>query len=131
MPSAMGAQGACLTSFWPVEHLNDVHLLVASMQRGEARARLAISDFNSGDIYVYDARSGSSEPIHVHKVGQSPVQPYFVAKTDILRTPLMSLPGALVAWRLACHMWKSVPHVRPPTPVLYPALCQPAHFCSF
>uniref|UniRef100_A0A7S3QTC1 peptidylprolyl isomerase n=1 Tax=Dunaliella tertiolecta TaxID=3047 RepID=A0A7S3QTC1_DUNTE len=42
-------------------------------KRGEARARLAISDFNSGDIYVYDARSGSSEPIHVHKVHRFPV----------------------------------------------------------
>ncbi|KAF5826791.1 hypothetical protein DUNSADRAFT_2058 [Dunaliella salina] len=40
-------------------------------KRGEAQARLAISDFNSGDIYVYDARSGSSEPIHIHKVDKS------------------------------------------------------------
>lgn len=38
-----------------------------ALQRGEARARLAISDFNSGDIHVYDARSGCSDPIHVHK----------------------------------------------------------------
>lgn len=33
------------------------------IQRGEAKARLAISDLNSSSIHVYDVRSGTSEPM--------------------------------------------------------------------
>lgn len=34
------------------------------------QARLAVTDFNSGDIYVYDVRSGSSDPLTTLKVGK-------------------------------------------------------------
>jgi len=42
-------------------------------KRGEAQARLAVSDFNSGDIAVYDARSGDAEPVTTLKVHRAPV----------------------------------------------------------
>lgn len=41
------------------------------MQRGEAEARLAVSDFNSGEVHVYDARSGSNDPLTTLKAGGS------------------------------------------------------------
>ncbi len=39
-----------------------------STQRGDAEGRLAISDFNSGDIHIYDVRSGNDQPIRTLKV---------------------------------------------------------------
>jgi peptidylprolyl isomerase domain and WD repeat-containing protein 1 len=48
-------------------------LYVSLLQRGEARARLAISDFNSSKIHVFDARSGSNEPLLTREILQNPV----------------------------------------------------------
>ncbi|GFR48933.1 hypothetical protein Agub_g10939, partial [Astrephomene gubernaculifera] len=42
-------------------------------KKGEAKARLAISDLNSGAIHVYDARSGSEEAEAVVEVHRAPV----------------------------------------------------------
>ena len=33
------------------------------LQKGEARARLALSDLNSPSIYIYDIKSGSNDPV--------------------------------------------------------------------
>jgi peptidylprolyl isomerase domain and WD repeat-containing protein 1 len=38
-------------------------LLLLLLQKGDAASKLAISDLNSANIYVYDVASGSEEPI--------------------------------------------------------------------
>ena len=40
-------------------------------RHGDAKAKLAVSDRDSTFVYVYDARSGSSDPIISKKVEQS------------------------------------------------------------
>ncbi|KAJ9519253.1 hypothetical protein QJQ45_017913 [Haematococcus lacustris] len=42
-------------------------------KRGEAAGRLAITDFNSGDIRVYDTRSGCNDPQETLQVHRAPV----------------------------------------------------------
>jgi hypothetical protein len=44
---------------------------LAPWQKGEAKARLAISDLNSGKVYVFDARDGSDKPLAEVEVGQA------------------------------------------------------------
>ncbi|KXZ54623.1 hypothetical protein GPECTOR_4g688 [Gonium pectorale] len=42
-------------------------------KKGEAKARLAVSDLNSGAIHIYDARSGSDAAVAVVQVHRAPV----------------------------------------------------------
>ncbi|KAG2449525.1 hypothetical protein HYH02_005667 [Chlamydomonas schloesseri] len=42
-------------------------------KKGEAKARLAISDLNSGKIHVFDARDGSDKPLAEVEVHRAPV----------------------------------------------------------
>jgi peptidylprolyl isomerase domain and WD repeat-containing protein 1 len=44
------------------------------MQRGQAQAKLAISDAESGTVHVYDARSGSNDPVGSFSGHRQPVQ---------------------------------------------------------
>jgi hypothetical protein len=41
------------------------------MQAGDSKTRIAIADKDSSDIYVYDIRNESSEPLQTFKVGHS------------------------------------------------------------
>lgn len=43
-------------------------------QRGQAQAKLAISDAESGTVHVYDARSGSDDPVGSFNGHRQPVQ---------------------------------------------------------
>lgn len=38
-------------------------------KKGEAQARLAVADADSAQVHIYDARSGSNDPIKSMKVG--------------------------------------------------------------
>ena len=42
-------------------------------RRGDARAKLAISDLNSPAVHIYDARSGDAEPIAAVALHKAPV----------------------------------------------------------
>jgi peptidylprolyl isomerase domain and WD repeat-containing protein 1 len=37
-------------------------------KKGEAQVRLAIADKDSADVHIYDAKSGSNDPIETMKV---------------------------------------------------------------
>lgn len=41
------------------------------MQAGNAKTLIAIADMDSADIYVYDVRSESSEPLEKFRVGHA------------------------------------------------------------
>lgn len=43
------------------------------LQRGQAQAKLAIADQDGPNIYIYDARGGSSEPLAVIQPHRAPV----------------------------------------------------------
>jgi len=43
-------------------------------QRGQAQAKLAISDADSPAVHIYDARSGSNDPVASVTVHRQPVQ---------------------------------------------------------
>lgn len=47
---------------------------MCNAQRGQAKAKLAISDAESGTVHIYDARSGSNEAIASVSVHRQPVQ---------------------------------------------------------
>ena len=44
---------------------------VCTLQAGDSKSRLAIADRDSPDVYVYDARSGSNDPLETFRVGHA------------------------------------------------------------
>jgi hypothetical protein len=85
-------------------------------QKGEAQAKLAIADQDTPTVSVYDARSGSNEPLATVSVHQSPVTAMryneshdVVISTDAKGAPLVK---AFVYSATCCAALHAVPSTR-------------------
>ena len=45
--------------------------LLCTLQAGDSKSRLAIADRDSPDVYVYDVKSGSNDPLETFRVGHA------------------------------------------------------------
>lgn len=75
-------------------------------RRGQAKAKLAISDAESGAVHIYDARSGSNEAISSVSVHRQPVQ---VMRYNEAHDAVISIDakGIIEYWDASSHSFPS------------------------